>query len=418
MVRARSAPLIALLALALLGADLHVWVDEDGTTHVTDDASSIPAGRVGGPAGDVDSLRTLWDDGALGEPLATPPGATSSQDDRSERALRGAVDDLRRGETARATAALRDVLRRDPNRPEAHWYLALLSGRRGRLDEAEAHLERFLATAGDAFDAWRASARRRLARLEDERRLMASPEAAVLRLVDLEHDAFRIQADAALVAAGDGDFAQRVARYLEDARAGAAVLLGGVPAEPTGVVLYGRPAYLRTHGARFSFRTVGFFDGRIHVVSAAHPAGELRTLLFHEYAHAAFRDRAGGDRPFWLNEGLAELVERSSDGRDPLTGGERNTLALAIEAGRWIPLASLVPGFARLGDGEARLAYLESLAAADWIASRTDAAGRGRLLDQLGRGASVDEALHEAVGVDTAGLDAALRRLLRGGAAR
>ena len=43
--------------------------------------------------------------------------------------IRGAVQDLERGETARASAALEGVLRSDPNQAEAHWYLALLARR-------------------------------------------------------------------------------------------------------------------------------------------------------------------------------------------------------------------------------------------------------------------------------------------------
>ena len=48
--------------------------------------------------------------------------------------------------------------------------------------------------------------------------------------------------------------------------------------KPLRVVVYGKAAYLRAYRQRFSFRTVGFFDGRIHVASAAHPGGELRSL--------------------------------------------------------------------------------------------------------------------------------------------
>ena len=80
-----------------------------------------------------------------------------------------------------------------------------------------------------------------------------------------------------------------------------------------GVVFYSKAAYIQAHRHRFSFETIGFFDGQIHVVSAAHPAGELRSLLFHEYSHAVFREKTGGDRPYWFNEGLAELSERPTN---------------------------------------------------------------------------------------------------------
>ncbi len=398
-----------LLASLSARAELQVWVDADGTTHVTDDPEKIPPERRDAAAGQVEELRALWDDGVSGPPLITPPGSSGSEEDRVLRQLRGAVDDLRRGETARAMATLRNVLERQPDHPEAHWYLALLEGRRGHLDAAEEHLLSFLSVAGEEYDGLRASARKRLARLEDERRLMDASEAGTLRLVDQENQFFRVHYHEALLRAGAPDFVRTVLRYLGDARAALGRRLGVVPEEPTGVVLYGKAAYLRAHGHRFSFQTVGFFDGRIHVVSAAHPSGELRTLLFHEYTHALFRERTAGDRPFWLNEGLAELSERASNGIVLLNRGERARLRRAIDEGAWIPLRRIAPSFAGLDDEQARLAYLVSTAAAAWVEDHTDRDSRARLLSRLGEGWSDDEALTEAVGMDTDGVDAALR---------
>jgi hypothetical protein len=410
--QARRAPLLlaACLLPLLLGSELRVWVDEEGRTHVSDDPSRAPAHARRASEG----VGPLWEDGVAGPPLVSPPGIGGREEDRVLRLLRDAVEDLGSGETARATSLLHEVLRRQPSRPEAHWYLALLSGRRGRLEAAEHHLRLFLSAAGPRFDAWRDSAELRLARLEDERLLMASPAAQALRLVDVAHEAFRIQADAALLGTGAADFAQTVARYLDDARAHLEARLGVTPSEPIGVVLYGRAAYRQAHAHRFSFQTVGFFDGRIHVASAAHPAGELRSLLFHEYAHALFRERTGGDRPFWLNEGLATLAERAGAQREGLSGAERRRLADAARSDAWIPLRRLAPSFGGLDDAEARLAYLTAAAATTWLEDRTTSQDRARLLRRLGDGLSDDEALREVVGLDTDGLDAALRRELRG----
>jgi hypothetical protein len=398
-----------LLASLSARAELYVWVDADGVTHVTDDPGKIPPDRRDTPVERVEELRALWDDGVTGPPLITPRGSSSSEEDRVLRQLHGAVDDLRRGETARAMATLGNVLERMPNQPEAHWYLALLEGRRGHLDAAEQHLLTFLSVAGEEYEGLRASARKRLARLEDERRLMDGPEAGALRLVAQENEFFRVHYDAALLRASSPDFVRTVLRYLDDARVALGRRLGVFPEEPMGVVLYGKAAYLRTHGHRFSFQTVGFFDGRIHVVSRAHPAGELRTLLFHEYSHALFREQTAGDRPFWLNEGLAELSERASNRIAPLTRGERMRLRGAIDAGEWIPLRRIAPSFSGLKDEQARLAYLVSTAAAAWVEAHTDRDGRARLLGRLGDGWSDDEALKEVLGADTDAIDAALQ---------
>jgi hypothetical protein len=399
-----------LLVLPLLGgAELHVWVDEHGVTHVSDDPKAAPKS---GTVSDADAveLQSLWGGKVSGPPLVTPPGASGTDEDRVVRLLRDAVDDFRRGENARAASLLVQVLRREPDRPEAHYYLALLEGGRGHLDAAEAHLRAFLASAGDRFGPWRDSAEKRLAQLQDERQLMASPAAQKLRLVDLAHPDFRIQADAALVQTGGTDFATRVARDLDDAEELVGGRLGVRPAEPLGVVLYGKGAYLRAYAHRFSFPTVGFYDGRIHVASAAHPAGELRALLFHEYVHAVFAERVGGPRPFWLNEGLAELAERSARGQDPLSRVEKASLRRHIEDRSWLPLERLAPGFGGLDEASARLAYLESTAAAAWLQARAKPAQIAALLDRLGAGDGVDTALQRAFGVDTKGLDAAVRR--------
>ena len=180
-----------------------------------------------------------------------------------------------------------------------------------------------------------------------------------------------------------------------------------------GVRFYGKASYLQAHRHRFSFQTVGFFDGRIHVVSAAHPSGELRALLFHEYTHAVFREQTGSDRPYWLNEGLAELSERRSRGQEGLTRSELASLRIRIEGGLWIPLRRLAPSFSGLDDGDARAAYLTATAAAKWIEARTDREGRALLLTRLGEGISDDEVLREVLGLDTHAIDAAVRADIR-----
>jgi hypothetical protein len=384
-------------------------VDEAGVTHLTDDPAAVPSSQraVEGRG----ALQGLWDDvrGPASRTGARPP-ATSGEEARRRRVLRGAAEDLERGEAARASAALMSVLRTDPGNPEAHWYMAVLSRQRGRYESAQVHLEAFLAAAGDDLDPWRASAQRRLGELVDERRLADTRNArAVGQWLGLTNSYFRVYYDPALGEASP-DYARTVMRYLVEARESVGERLGAVPAEAMGVVFYGKAAYLEAHRHRFSFQTVGFFDGRIHVVSAGHPAGELRALLFHEYAHAIFREHTGGDRPYWLNEGLAEISERSSLKRRGLTRSERQVLRGRIDAGDWIGLRRIAPSFSGLDDSDARAAYLESMAAAAWIEARTDRDERALLLARLGAGVADDEALLEVLGVDTEGLDAALRQ--------
>jgi len=384
-------------------AEVFVWIDERGVTHITDDPSGIPADARTSEHG----FGELWSSPIGDEPVS---GASlDAADARVQRLIRGAVDDLRRGETARASVSLNGVLRESPGEPVAHWYLALLDRQRGRYDSARVHLEAFLAAAGDELEPWRQSARRRLAALDDEARLAdPSGERATGPWQGLSNAHFRVHYDPELGQASP-NYAQTVLRYLEQARATVSSRLGAVPEESMGVVFYGRAAYLEEHQHRFSFQTVGFFDGRIHVVSAAHPAGELRALLFHEYAHAVFREQTGGDRPYWLNEGFAEISERESLRRTTLTRTELRTLRDAIDTGKWTPLKRLAPSFSGLDDESARIAYLQSAAAALWISEHTDRAQRTKLLGMLGTGIAADQALLAVLGVDTDGVDRAVR---------
>lgn len=419
--------LVAALALGVSGAagapgparaEVWAWVDDQGVTHLTNDRESLPASERERARSGAAVLRGLWAEGGVraGEgdaaQAAAPPRRARGEEARIQRLLRGAVEDLERGETARAAEVFEGVLELEPQRPEAHWYLAHLDRQRGRLESAAAHLRVFLASAGETFVDRRAEAETLLAELLDERRLAdAQAQRGPLRLVALEHPHFRIRYDAELETVSPG-YAATVVTLLEQARAEVAARLGVVPREPTGVVLYGRAAYLSAYGRRFSFKTVGFFDGRIHVASTAHGHQALRALLYHEYVHALFREHTGSDRPFWLNEGLAELLERAARGQRGVSRHERALLRERIERGAWIPLRSLAAGFAGLGDARARTAYLQAAATAAWIEAHSDLPARQRLLALLGEGVPVDRALRESLGHGTPALESAVRSWL------
>ncbi len=404
--------LMLLLGAGLAAAEIRFWVDGNGVTHFTDDPKAAPT-TARTEAEDLEILRGAWSDGITGPMPQDDGGDSSDLDDRLRRLLRGAIADLERGEIARADAILRGVLRLAPRRPEAHWYRAVLARGRGRFKTAEHHLRTFLEVAGAEFWVWRKQARSRLADLADEREL-GNPDFldGPLELETIRNEHFRVQVDARLGEISGG-YAARVVGFLEQARSEVSSAIGVEPLEPLGVVLYGRAAYVRAHAHRFSFQTIGFFDGRIHVASPAHPTEALRGILFHEYTHAVFREHVGGDRPYWLNEGLAEQIERKSRGRSVSTRSERATLRANIELGSWIPLRSIANSFSDLADDSARDAYLQSVVTAGYIASHTDVAGRRRLLQRIGEGFSIDQALHEVMGLDSDGLDSAVQNEIR-----
>jgi len=394
-------------------SDHFVWVDERGVTHLSNDpgdaSGAVESDRA---VASPERLQALWGDRIHGPPLTTPPGSSGSADDRVVRLLEGARADLERGEQARAGATLRSLLRLAPSRPEPHWYLAQLDQQRGRYAAARSHLLEFLSRAGsERLAPWREAAQKRLRTLDAEEALADTQrERGPLRLISHDSTNFRLELDAELQTTPR--YASTVMRYLEAAYNDVAEQLGVVPEEPLGVVFYGRASYQRAHEHRFSFQTVGFFDGRIHVSSPADPGESVRALLYHEYTHALYREQTGGDRPYWLNEGLAELVERRAKGTPTSTRSERASLRTRIAGDDWISLRRIAPSFGGLQGDDARAAYLESIVAAEWIERRTSTTARARLLRRLGDGWSIDQALHEAVGIDTGDLDRAIQQRL------
>jgi hypothetical protein len=302
------------------------------------------------------------------------------------------------------------VLRLEPGQPEAHWILARLARQRGHYKSEQEHLRILLGSVGPATADRAAAARSRLDQLEDERRLADLKHLrGPLELLRFDAEHFYVEVDSDLDAASSRYAADALAN-LEDARRDVSAQLGVAPEEPLGVVFYARAAYLRAHRHRFSFATVGFFDGRIHVSSPAHPSGELRSLLYHEYTHALFREQTGGDRPYWLNEGLAELVERRARQQPTSTRSERASLRTRIAAGDWLSLRRLAPSFGGLSDEDARAAYLQAIVTAEWLERNSQPQSRARLLRRLGEGMSIDQALFELCGLDTDGLDRAVRQ--------
>ncbi len=387
------------LAAALLLPRV-VFVDEQGRTWLSDGEPPAASPSV---ALSPEELRLRWGGKLEGAPIA--PAAASRDEDRYLRELRAAEDDLARGEIREGLQRLRRLVARQPARPEASWLLAQAERRRGRLEPARDALVAMLGWISPGAESWREAANAMLAEIEAELALArAGPDGAEEREIASEH--FRILYDHRFAAR---DWGEQVAALLERARGDVRRLLGRGLERPLDVHLYTRGSYLESYKHRFGFATVGFYDGAIHVVAARQPRAELAALLAHEYVHAVFRDALGSDRPFFLNEGLADREEERLRGRPRLARGEWRRLVDAIRAGQWIPLASIVRSFAGLEGERALLAYVESRAVVELVEERRPGS-LARWLERCAAGEPWESALRAATGFDVAELDRALVR--------
>ncbi len=239
--------------------------------------------------------------------------------------------------------------------------------------------------------------------------LVASPR---IETKTLESSHFVLHYDARLEQTTP-DYAAQALLALEAARRNLQTLLGVVANQSIAVFLDLEDAYSQEVEARFGFATIAFYDGAMHLRAPRGAGVELYALLQHEYFHAVFREKVGADQPFWLNEGLAELFERSTLQHPGLNESELRELEEAVRSGRWIPLPRLERNFVGLREDEIRLAYLESSVAAIWVQEHVGGGAMPKLFEALAaakqRSDAVDVALRAVLGLDTAGIDQALR---------
>lgn len=183
------------------------------------------------------------------------------------------------------------------------------------------------------------------------------------------------------------DAGKIVLRVLEDAYGEIGRELSFYPDHEIAVILYSGRQFKEVTDAPGWSGAV--FDGKIRIpiggIDRETPA--LRSLLYHEYAHAVVRAIAPVV-PTWLNEGLAQYFE----GRT-VSAGQRAALRRELASGTLPPLRRLEGSFLGYGGAEAGYAYLLSLSA---VRHMIDDYGLYRVkivLDELAVGADASRAI-------------------------
>ncbi|GAB4531346.1 MAG: hypothetical protein Kow0063_10500 [Anaerolineae bacterium] len=144
---------------------------------------------------------------------------------------------------------------------------------------------------------------------------------------------------------------------------------------------------------------IGVSPGDLDFGLAATPH-ELTHLVIHQAT-----DNPYGDIPRWLDEGLAVYMSGELD-----TGwrGYREQVTRAARGGRLMTLQTLSSSFPADSE-QAGLAYAQSGSVVEFIIQHYGEDAMARLLDIFSEGALYDEALEQALGVDTWELDNAWR---------
>ncbi len=333
---------------------------------------------------------------------------------------------LSRGDPAGAASALSEAVAVDPERAEA-WkalgYAQLhLHDRRAaaslgtavRLapDDGETRLLLGIALyhAGDTAAAAAQLRAGRAAAAGDPR--VAALLARVEREASAERGFDRAESEHFAVSfEGGGTSAQAghlVSLLLEEAYYRVGAGLDYYPPDTVHAVLYAAQQF------RDVTRSPGWagalYDGKIRlpVGGLTEKSDLLARVVRHEYTHAVVHRLARGRAPTWLNEGLAVLQEGES--HDALL--ER--LRAHVRAGGAVTsLRQLEGSFLGMSGAQAQAAYLYSLAATDYLVRRYGLGATRRILEQLGEGRSLDEALRETLFVSYDDFDRAWAASLR-----
>jgi len=290
------------------------------------------------------------------------------------------------GQDKDAIAFLKQALQIEPQLLQAAVFLGELLYRQGDLELAIKTYERALPGAPPSVAV---SMRGRLTAWREEASLPQNRDA-------IRDDRFTISFDGPV----QQKLAARATSVLSAAFWRIGKALGAYPSAPINVILYSERQFHDITGA--PEWSAGGFDGQIRVPvrGATQNLGEFDRVLTHELTHAMLKSIASRNLPAWLNEGLAMYFE----GRDTAMS-ERRLAAARL----FVPLAVLQTSFARLNSAQAVIAYEESAFATRALVDRIGPAGVGQLLQDLGTGQTMDQAI-ERFGITFAAFESDLER--------
>jgi cytochrome c-type biogenesis protein CcmH/NrfG len=183
-----------------------------------------------------------------------------------------------------------------------------------------------------------------------------------------------------------------VLRILETAYRDIGAQLGKVyPPEPVQVVIYAGQQF--TEATQLASHVGAVYDGKIRAPITDERGQyldetELARRLTHEYVHVVIRLVAGGNVPWWVNEGLAEQLSYRMEPQ------EAQVLAAAYREGRTFGLKQLEGDLlSRLNADQLRIAYRQAHATMSHLWTRYGRTRSQGFLQDIARGIPAEESL-------------------------
>jgi tetratricopeptide (TPR) repeat protein len=282
-----------------------------------------------------------------------------------------------------------ELLKLDPRQAFALNYLGEISWRKEDLISAESFWERSLAIKEDP------EIRKKLLRLRKEKSASKDYENATSRHFLMRYDG----------GTADPSLVRDISDFLESGYQRLSALFEAYPDSPFVVVLYPRQQFYRvTEAPPWS---IGVNDGKIKVPikGVESFSKDLQEILIHELSHSFIDYKTGRNCPVWLQEGLAQYAEGKSAGEDGLR------ILSALERQKNLPPITRLNGsFSEATNEAAYVLYVESLSFTEYLIDRYRMYELNQLLEDLGKGVSLQEAIESTYMIPLDRLDEEWRR--------
>ena len=323
-----------------------------------------------------------------------------------------AILSMERGAADKASGYFDHAIHAMPDRPELLEWQGIALSAQGRFAEADTQLERANRLKPDSAELLRLLGTARydadrtadaVAAWKQAQQILPDPETEKLlrkaqRELEVEERS-KTKESRHFTVRYDGDrtspqLQEQILATLENAYQDISRQLGYQPVENVIVILYTQKEFMDITEAPAWAGALN--DGKLRIpiggLSAVDP--EMERVLRHELTHSFLHGLASGRCPTWLNEGLAQLMEPRS------AGMYASRLGQLMADRKAIPFAALEYSFTRFSALQAEVAYLESLAAADYLRERYGMNEIVRMLESIGSGVPAETALKNSTGMD------------------
>lgn len=192
--------------------------------------------------------------------------------------------------------------------------------------------------------------------------------------------------------------------------------LGYYPQEKTACIIY--PSKEKFRYVTDTYYWIGgLYDGKIRIPLSIEleVAEHFKGTLVHEYTHHVIHGKTKNNCPSWLSEGLAQYEDRSYEENREKEEKRMEVLSQSLEENTLVPPKRVTPLFQTEDTELVNLAYYESYSVVKYLIARYGLKGVNRLLEKLGEGVSIDEALETVFHIDYQALDREWHKFLAQG---